>query len=377
MRTARRLALILLVLWILVATNPGSPGSRSFRTFLSHLHASHQAPSPKCERHDIRLTCVDSRRAYPELNAILESFFAPHRHARSPLLSDRDQHFESVDYALFTLVRSSSNPEPASSDVPPHAFLGILGLWLPYPDPARLTGSVELRHAFSLLRATVTSVRTLIFSMSPHALDTFQQHALPARPWEWLIAFFTIVGALWLMFPNRARDHLVLTWPNVRHKGHWWCLVLFHFSHGGSTLRLCRTIVCVSYLAPVLISRDIVNLSGLYGIVLTSSATSTALGLLVLLRRYVFAPRDAWPRAPLEINGGGACVYALLVAACLSPSSCYPFPFLGGARPFELLMLNILFDSFFLAGQKRIADYTAHTGAALGSWLFYSVNMAS
>lgn len=370
----RRVILTIFTLWILVATNPGSPGSRSFQKFMTDLDKSEEIASDICHDDLNRRTCVDSRRAYPELNRILESLFAPHRNPFSPLHVNPNQHFESVDYALFTLIRAKPS---STSDPPPHGFLGILGTWLPYPHPARLTGSAELGHAFRLLRIAVRQTRLFIFQSSPNALESFRRRTLPDRPWEWLIALFTVVGAIWLMFPQRAREHLTLTWQNVRHKGHWWCLVLFHFSHGGSWLRLCRTIVVVNYLAPILVARHVVNLSSLYGVVLTSSATSTALGMLVLARRYVFAPRDAWPRAPLEINGGGACVYALLVAACLSPASCDPFPFLGGARPFELLMLNVLFDSFFLAGQKQIADYTAHTGAALGSWLFYSVNMTS
>lgn len=366
MTTWRRVILTIVTVWILVATNPGSPSSRSFRRFITELEKSHDNEQHICHEDMRRRTCVESRRAYPELNHILEALFAPHRRPMSPVHTNQDQHFESVDYALFTLIRAKPT---ASADLPPHGFLGILGLWLPYPHPARLTGSVELRNAFRLLRTAVAPARRLTARPVPPAL--------PDRPWEWLIALFTIVGAVWIMFPARARDHLTLTWQNVRDSGHWWCLALFHFSHGGSWLRLCRTIVVVNYVAPILVSKNMLSLSSLYGVVLTSSATSTALGLLVLARRYVFSPRDSWPRAPLEINGGGGCVYALLVAACLSPASCEPFPSLGGARPFELLMLNILFDSFFLAGQKRIADYTAHTGAALGSWLFYSVNMSS
>lgn len=364
MGALRRVILTTLTLWVLVATNPGSPTSRSFRKFITELEESHDGLQNICHEDMHRRTCVESRRAYPELNQVLEVLFAPHRRPLSSVHTDKDLQFESVDYALFTLIRAKPS---TTAEPPPHGFLGILGFWLPYPHPARLTGSVELLTAFRLLRAAVAPARRLLVQPAPPAL--------PDRPWEWLIALFTIVGAVWLMFPSRARNHLTLTWQNVRHSRHWWCLALFHFSHGGSWLRLCRTIVVVNYVAPTLVSRQILNLSSLYGIVLTSSATSTALGMLVLARRYVFSPHDAWPRAPLEINGGGGCAYALLVAACLSPTSCEPFPSLGGARPFELLMLNVLFDSFFLAGQKRIADYAAHTGAALGSWLFYSVNM--
>lgn len=372
MAALRRVILTVITVWVLVATNPGSPASPSFRKFIAELDRSEESTAQVCHQHLHRRTCIESHRAYPQLSYILERLFAPHRHPNSPLRLNPHQQFESVDYSLFTLIRAKPS---STSELPPHGFLGILGTWLPYPHPSRLTGSVELAHAFRLLRIAVTNVRLVIFQSSPNALESFRRHTLPDRPWEWLIALFTIVGAIWLMFPHRAREHLTLTWQNVRHKGRWWCLVFFHFSHGGSWLRLARTIVVVNYLAPTLVARHVVNLSSLYGVVLTSSATSTALGMLVLARRYVFTSRDAWPRAPLEINGGGACVYALLVAACLSPASCDPFPFLGGARPFELLMLNVLFDSFFLAGQKQIADYTAHTGAALGSWLFYSVNI--
>ncbi len=149
-------------------------------------------------------------------------------------------------------------------------------------------------------------------------------------------------------------------------------MVFFHLSHGGSLLRLARTVGLVNYLAPVMLARGIVSLSDLYGVVLTGSAISTALGMLVLARRYVFGSRSSTPRTALEINGGGGCVYALLVAACLSRNGYELLP--GGVMPFELLMLNVAFDAFFLAGQKRIADYTAHTGAALGAWLFCSIS---
>lgn len=371
MGTCLRLLLALLVLWILVCTNPSSSGNTSFRKFISSLDQLHDSAPFVCHDDEARSICVESRRAYPELNLILEALFAPHRLPSSPHSGDQ-VHFESTDYALFTLVRFKPS---ISSDDPPHGFLGILGHWLPVPDPARLTGSVDLRHLIRILRGTVaTAKRAAYANKAGRSFESFRERSLPNRPWEWLIAYFTIVGALWLMFPDRARNHFTLTWQNVRYKGNWWCMVFFHLSHGGSLLRLCRTVVSVNYLAPILVSRGILTLSGLYGVLLTSSATSTALGMLILARRYVFTAREPVSRAPLEINGGGACVYALLVAACLSPLSHTPFP--GGARPFELLMLNVLFDSFFLAGQKRIADYTAHTGGALGSWLFCSINMS-
>lgn len=372
MGTCARVLLTLLALWILVATNPSSSGRTSFLHFITELEKSRNTSSSVCHPSPGHSTlCVESRRAYPQLNSFLESFFAPHR--QGPL-EDDNLHFESIDYALFTLIRAKPS---VNTDDPPHGFIGILGWWLPVPHPARLTGSVDLRHLLSFLRTQVATVKKAAFAnKTGRSFHNFRERSLPDRPWEWLIAYFTIVGALWLMFPERTRNHFTLTWQNVRHKGNWWCMVFFHLSHGGSLLRLCRTIVSVNYLAPILVSKRIVTLSGLYGVVLTSSATSTALGMLVLARRYVFGSREreVLARPPLEINGGGACVYALLVAACLSPTSYEPFP--GGARPFELLMLNVLFDSFFLAGQKRIADYTAHTGAALGSWLFCSINMA-
>lgn len=374
MGTLRRLVLTIISLWVLVATNPSSTGTRSFRKFIAELDKAHTSPSLVCQEDASRRICVQSRRAFPKLGTILESFFAPHRHRRSshPDLPNHDHHFESIDYAVFTLVRTKPS---VPSDEPPHDFIGILGMWLPVPHPARLTGSVELRNVMRFLRRRVAMTKRAAFDQDLGSFESFRERSLPDRPWEWLIVYFTVVGALWLMFPERAPNHFTLTWQNVRHTGNWWCMVFFHFSHGGSLLRLCRTVVSINYLAPILISRRILSLSGMYGVVLTSSATSTALGMLVLARRYVFTTREAIMRSPIEINGGGACVYALLVAACLSPESHKPFP--GGARPFELLMLNVLFDSFFLAGKRRIADYIAHTGAALGSWLFCSINQSS
>lgn len=366
------MVLILTVLWILVATNPSSTGTKSFRRFITDLDRPGSEPTPVCEDDNQGRFCVESRRAFPEFADVLVSLFAPHRNRPSSGPDYPDLHFESIDYAIFTLVRSkpTSNTEEKL-----HGFIGILGVWLPAPHPVRLSGSVELHHVIRFLRRGVAMTKRAAFAQSLGTFEKFRERILPDRPWEWLIVYFTIVGALWLMFPDRTVNHFTLTWQNVRYKGNWWCMVFFNLSHGGSLLRLCRTIVSVNYLGPVLVSRRILTLSGLYGVVLTSSATSTALGMLVLARRYVFTAQEATPRSPLEINGGGACVYALLVAACLSPSSHEPFP--GGARPFELLMLNILFDSFFLAGQRRIADYIAHTGAALGSWLFCSINQSS
>lgn len=371
MSSLRRVLILLTSLWILVSTNPGSIGSKSFRRFINELTEAQTTTEIPCHHGTRQTVCIQSRRAYPELNHLLESFLAPHRSTNSLYFSQTNLQLESIDYALFTLIRPISPSDSSSS----YAFIGILGLWLPFPDSTRLTGSVDLTHLTRFLRRQVQIARKITFS---NRFSYVREQTLPRRPWEWLIAYFTIVGAVWLMFPEKAQRHFTLTWKNIRHYGNWWCMVLFHLSHGGSLLRLFRTIVSVNYLAPILVSRRIITLSGLYGVVLTSSATSTALGMLVLARRYLFRSRsrdEAISRAPLEINGGGGCVYALLVAACLSPASQTPFP--GGARPFDLLMLNVLFDSFFLAGQQRIADYTAHTGAALGSWLFCSINMYS
>lgn len=365
----RRLALLLFSLWILVATNPTSTSSRSFRKFLTELDKSHSPTNKVCQDSSSRRLCVSSRRAFPELAATLESFFAPHRIRPSPHLDDIDLHFEAVDYAILTLVRTKSS---SPSSQPLHGFIGILGTWLPVPHPARLIGSVDLRHLITFLRQQVASAKQATFAQDLGSFNALRERTLPNRPWEWLIAHFIIVGALWLMFPDRTQNHFTLSWHNVTTRGNWWCMIFFNLSHGGSLLRLCRTIVSVNYIAPVLIMRRILTLSALYGVVLTSLATSTALAMLVLARRHVFTSREAIMRTPIEINGGGASVYALLVAACLSSES--HLPFLGGARPFELLMLNVLFDSFFLAGKKRIADYIAHTGAALGSWLFCSIN---
>ena len=264
--------------------------------------------------------------------------------------------FEAVDCAFFTIVRAID---------PPHrVFLGVLGTWLPVPNTATVLTAPQIRRAGSVLRE--------VFTMAVQPEPARFESVLPRRPWEWLLALFFAAGAAWFMFPDRASAHLTLTWENVRHTGHWWCMVFFHLSHGGSVLRLVRTVAAVNYLAPQLLARRIVTLSGLYGVVLTGSALSTALVMLVLARRYVFGSRSSQPRAALEINGGGGCVYALLVAACLSPAGYELLP--GGVRPFELLMLNVAFDAFFLAGQKRIADYTAHAGAALGAWLFCSIS---
>lgn len=368
MGSIRRLLYTFAVLWILVATNPGPS---SFRHFLTNLHRAH-LHTPTCQKAHSRDICLHARQAFPHLSAALESIFAPHRQAPSWLPDGPPHHFEVVDCAVFTLARTRLADLP---DRPRHNFIGILATWLPLPHTARLLGSVESRNVVRYLRRRVALVKRAAFDQDLRSFEAFRERSLPDRPWEWLIVYFAIVGALWFMFPQHATQHFTLTWQNVRLKGNWWCMILFHLSHGGSLLRLCRTVGSISFLAPILISRRILNLSGMYGVLLTSSATSTALGMLVLARRYVFMTRESGTRSPIEINGGGACVYALLVAACLAPDSNRSFP--GGARPFELLMLNVLFDSFFLAGKRKIADYIAHTGAALGSWLFCSINQSS
>ncbi|CAN8073149.1 unnamed protein product [Agarophyton chilense] len=369
MVVVRRAALALLALWLLVASNPSASSASSFAAFVSNMAPSSAHPARQC-LHGAFPLCIESRRAYPELSLALEMLFAPHR-LRPDLL--RHLEFETIDYAIFTVARSKPFP---TADNPGLAFLGILNMWLPLPHPARFTGSVELPNLIRFLRSRVRRLRRRALAYQHgRSFEAFRQRSLPDRPWEWLIAFFTIIGLLWYMMPSRAKNHFTLTWHNLRESGHWWCMIFFHLSHGGSLLRLFRTIASINYLAPLLVSNGIVSLSNLYGILLTSSATSTALAMLVLTRRSLFAAQHIASSTPLEINGGGACVYALLVAACLSPSCNEPLP--GGARPFELLMLNVLFDSFFLAGKKRIADYIAHTGASLGAWLFCSINMST
>jgi hypothetical protein len=144
-------------------------------------------------------------------------------------------------------------------------------------------------------------------------------------------------------------------------------------------LRLSRTVAACNYLAPLLLQNGVLSLSGLYGVVLTACAMSTALGMLVLARRNVFGGNGRGNGgSAVEINGGGGICYALLVTACLDMQSGRTGVGAAGGTwkvmPFQLLMLNIAFDAMFLAGQNRIADYTAHAGAALGAWLYCSLN---
>lgn len=92
--------------------------------------------------------------------------------------------------------------------------------------------------------------------------------------------------------------------------------------------------------------------------------------MLFLARRHAFS--TGITARFLETNSGVACFYALLIDAHLLEEN--ERPHLGGVHSIENLLLNALFDSFFLPGKRRIADYIAHTGAALGSWLFCSLN---
>lgn len=422
----RRVIFVVVTIWVLVATNPGSSGTRSFQHFLSELDDNHQlqysgnearditttmttttastasnidtinalsengrekkgrgildsalqeeedGQRRECHAHGPRKRCIESRRAYGELSELLESLFAPHRRPLSPLHTTTIQHFESIDYAIFTLIRSKALAKSPEDDAvtATHGFLGILGMWLPYPDAASLIGSTVMDELFFMLRSNLSPLRVRLRTL----VNNFR---LPARPWEWLTAVYVICGIVWLVFPARCHEHMTLTWPNFRIHGRWWCLLLSQFSHGGSLLRLCRSVVMINFVAPRLVTQHELSLSSFYGSILTACATGTALAILVLVRRYVLSARQAWPRLPLEINCGGSCIYALLVIACLGRHACEAFTIspVNKVQPFELLMMNILFDSFFLAGKWRIADYTAHTGAALGSWLFYSVNL--
>jgi hypothetical protein len=355
MSPLRRLAVALAVVWVLVATNPGE---KSFRRYAADRRTAPPRPT--------------FRVAVPAVTHALKRIF----NAEPPAAADgRDVSFDGLDCALFTVVRARADdapPQPAAAAVssilpppPSHVFLGIFGAWMPVPNPALWLDGAALRGA---LRALRDAVRALVRSGAAPS-------SLPGRPWEWLMASFAAAGAFWYVMPGAAARHLTLTWENARHAGRWWTLVLFHLSHGGSVLRLSRTVAACNYLAPLLLKHRIVTLSGLYGVVLTAAAMSTALGILVLARRNVFEARGAPPRTALEIDGGGGCVYALLVAACLDAQSGRPGAIKAWrVRPFELLMLNIAFDAMFLAGQKRIADYTAHTGAALGAWVYVAFN---
>lgn len=343
----RRLTIALAVLWILVATNPEAS---SFRRYISSRRSVSEFGN--------------FRTAVPALAQLLKRILAT-----SPPPRDSQTIFEGLDCILFTLVRSRTDVSSQSMSIiypppPSHIYLGILNMWLPVPNPGLWIDGDGLR-------SIVFTIRDVLRSTARPSTP----RSLPARPWEWLVASFAVAGAFWFVLPEAAARHLTLTWENARHAGRWWTLVLFHVSHGGSILRLTRTIAACNYLAPKLIKHKVLTLSGLYGVILTACAMSTALGMLVLARRNVFRAGNVRLSSALEINGGGGCVYALLVAACLDAQSGR----LGAGkvwrvRPFELLMLNIAFDAMFLAGQKRIADYTAHTGAALGAWLYCSLN---
>lgn len=394
----RRFAVALTLVWVLISTNPSE---LSFRRYLARRRSAVQAIPDE--------SAPGFRTAVPSVSHALKRVFDADPPANAV--------FEGLDCALFTLVRSvpedeatTSYPTPApvsaalaaaaaaaaAAVAPSHAYLGIAGVWLSVPNPARFFDGSTARRVLLAVQRALREVRdSLLDSVRSGVADGrgasgrgsgsrdrgsgiggigliggVDGLSLPARPWEGLMACFALAGGFWYVMPEAAARHLTLTWENVRHAGRWWTLVLFHLSHGGSVLRLSRTVAACNYLAPLLLKQRVLTLSGLYGVVLTAAAMSTALGMVVLGRRH-----NAGRRTALEIDGGGGCVYALLVAACLdasagSPGALRPWP----VRPFELLMFNIAFDALFLAGQKRISDYTAHTGAALGAWVYVACN---
>lgn len=356
MSILRSLCIAALSLWLFVATNPDRA---SFATYVAHHAKAH----PQCSLVSDTRMCVRQRQALSPLSTLLKSLFAAHG-INALVAQGGVQHVEVLDCAVFSIARARNGPRKV-------LFFGALGRWVPAPTTRALLRDESNAVMKSIGRSLRRSDMSRMYAQM-RGFSRFRERALPGRPWEWLLALFFIVGLGWLVFPERATKHFTLTWENVRLSGRWWCMVFFHLSHGGSLLRLVRTVVTISYLAPLLLDRAILSLSDLYGVVLTGSALSTALGMLVLARRYVYGSRSSIPRTALEINGGGGCIYALLVAACLSPNGYKRLP--GDLMPFELLMINIAFDAVFLAGQKRIADYTAHTGAALGAWLFCSIN---
>lgn len=359
----------MLMLWLLVATNPDGSSFSQYLAEHSRLarRASRKSQPERCSSHGETRVCVRHRRAFPSLNGALKSFFGAHGVQAAHSRSGDVLRFEVVDCAIFTVARAP----PSLNGAPPALFFGALGRWVPAPSATGLLADTRVKETVRVVMRGVQDSQWRKAYVDMRGFSRFSERGLPRRPWEWLLALFFISGAGWFLFPQGASNHFTLTWENVRLNGRWWCMVFFHLSHGGSLLRLARTVASVNYLAPVMLARGIVSLSDLYGVVLTGSALSTALGMLVLARRYVFGSRSSAPRTALEINGGGGCVYALLVAACLSGNG-DKLP--GGIMPFELLMLNVAFDAFFLAGQKRIADYTAHAGAALGAWLFCSIS---
>lgn len=368
MSRLRRIFFAMLTVWLLVATNPDESSFSQY--LLEHSNrarrASRASQTEKCSPHGETRVCVRHRRAFPALNGVLKSFFGAHGVQPAHSRSGDVLRFKVVDCAIFTVARAP----PSLNGAPPALFFGALGRWVPAPSATGLLADTRVRGVVRSVMRGAHEWRSAY--VDGRGFSRFNERKLPRRPWEWLLALFVISGFGWFLFPQGASNHFTLTWENVRLNGRWWCMVLFHLSHGGSVLRLARTVASLNYLAPVMLARGIVSLSDLYGVVLTGSALSTALGMLVLARRYVFGSRSSEPRTALEINGGGGCVYALLVAACLSSSNGDRLP--GGIMPFELLMLNVAFDAFFLAGQKRIADYTAHAGAALGAWLFCSIS---
>jgi hypothetical protein len=359
----RRFGIAVFILWILASTNPDAS---SLRRSLLYRSQGGSTTSP-------------FRQLAPPVSALLARVFETPRKITSldgDTASAQPLILDGIDCALFTLAVAGGARDHHV------AYIGILGTWLPVPGLGALFLPPHARMARLriVMRGVLSAAAELAAAAPMDGLGGGARatvNPLPARPWEWLVAGFAAAGAFWLVCPGAAGRHLTLTWENARTAGRWWTLALFHVSHGGSVLRLTRTVAACNYLAPRLLAMRVVTLSGLYGVVLTGCAMSTALGMLVLARRNVFGARGAPGRSALEINGGGGCVYALLVAACLNG---------GGAKlqssanaafgmsPFELLMLNIAFDAVFLAGQKRIADYTAHTGAALGAWLYCSLS---
>lgn len=366
-----RFAMCVCVMWVLVATNPDAA---SFRRYIAARRAEHVKPFTL---------------AAPTFSRFLKRILAP-----QPPPRDHGAEFVGKDCALFTIVYTkhstdqdtfqdtdrfrSKSKEPYANTLfansaTTYAYIGVLSVWLPVPQKVQWMPAMTIIEAIFMLRDTVRSVFDMLdgTSSGPSIRDADGLSAsLPARPWEGLIACFAVAGALWYVMPTAGARHFTLTWENVRLQGRWWSLILFHFSHGGSVLRLSRSVAACNYLAPLLLKHRVLTLSGLYGVTLTAAAMSTALGILVLARRSMFGARGAPVRSALEINGGGGCVYALLVAACLDAQGARLS--LWEVKPFELLMLNIAFDAIFLAGQKRIADYIAHTGAALGAWIYCS-----
>lgn len=344
MELLKRLLWLVGVLWFLISSNP-SPSS--FRRYARRINQDSRRARVSCDDSSL---CVYVARALEPANSQVKAFLA-----RPFTSTDQSTLFFGLDCFLFSILYTQT--------VPPRVFLGIANTWFPIPLPPPIPIQETLRNAIhSVSKASLfpTGAPTL------EDFESFREKLLPERPWEVLTVLFALTGAYTFLFAHDARRHFALSWHNLKHARRWWCLILFHFSHGNSILRLSRTIAAFNYLAPLLLKRRILTLSGLYGVVLTGGAVSGMLCLLVLVRRNVNPSSQGVPRPAVDIYGGGGCVYALLVAACLSSAGSVPL--MGGIRPFQLLMLNVAFDAIFLAGDS--ADYTAHVGAALGSWIF-------